>query len=96
MGDVGSLGLGAALGTLAVLTKNELLCILIMGVPLLEAVSVIIQRYYFKMTGKRVFLMSPIHHHFEKKNWSESQIVVRFWIISILLCLLALASLKLR
>lgn len=96
MGDVGSLGLGAALGTLAVLTKNELLCILIMGVPLLEAVSVIIQRYYFKLTGKRVFLMSPIHHHFEKKNWSESQIVVRFWIISILLCLLALASLKLR
>ena len=96
MGDVGSLGLGGALGAMAVFTRNELLCVLIMGIPFIEAVSVIIQRYTFKLTGKRVFLMSPIHHHFEKKSWSESQIVVRFWIISILLCLAALASLKLR
>ena len=96
MGDVGSLGLGGALGTVAVLTKNELLSAIILGIFVVEALSVIIQRYYYKATKKRVFLMAPIHHHFEKKNWSESQIVVRFWIISILLCLVALASLKLR
>jgi phospho-N-acetylmuramoyl-pentapeptide-transferase len=96
MGDVGSLGLGGALGTVAVLTKNELLSAIILGIFVVEAMSVIIQRYYYKATKKRVFLMAPIHHHFEKKNWSEAQIVVRFWIISILLCLVALASLKLR
>ena len=96
MGDVGSLGLGGALGTVAVLTKNELLSAIILGIFVVEALSVIIQRYYYKATKKRVFLMAPIHHHFEKKNWSEAQIVVRFWIISILLCLVALASLKLR
>lgn len=96
MGDVGSLGLGGALGAFAVLTKNELLSAIILGIPVLEAVSVIIQRYYFKATGKRVFLMAPIHHHFERLNWAESQIVVRFWILSIMLSLLALASLKLR
>lgn len=96
MGDVGSLGLGGALGTIAVLTRNELLSAIILGIPVLEAVSVVIQRYYFKMTGKRVFLMAPIHHHFERMGWKESQIVVRFWIISILLALVALASLKLR
>lgn len=96
MGDVGSLGLGGALGAFAVLTKNEILSAIILGIPVLEAVSVIIQRYYFKMTGKRVFLMAPIHHHFERLNWAESQIVVRFWILSIMLSLLALASLKLR
>jgi len=96
MGDVGSLGLGGALGTVAVLTKNELLSAIILGIFVVETLSVIIQRYVFKATGKRVFLMAPIHHHFEKKNWSESQVVVRFWIISILLCALALASLKLR
>ena len=96
MGDVGSLALGGALGTVAVLTKNELLSAVILGIFVVEALSVIIQRYYFKFTGKRVFLMAPIHHHFEKKNWSESQITVRFWILSILLCALALASLKLR
>ena len=97
MGDVGSLGLGGALGTVAVLTKNELLSAIILGIFVLEALSVLIQRYYYKATGgKRVFLMAPIHHHFEKKNWSEAQIVVRFWIVSILLCLVALASLKLR
>lgn len=96
MGDVGSLSLGGALGTVAVLTKNELLSAVILGIFVLEALSVIIQRYSFRWTGKRVFLMAPIHHHFEKKNWSESQITVRFWILSILLCVLALASLKLR
>ncbi len=96
MGDVGSLGLGGALGVVAVLTKNELLSGVILGIFVVEALSVIIQRYYFKATQKRVFLMAPIHHHFERKNWSESQIVVRFWIISIMLCLVALASLKLR
>ena len=96
MGDVGSLGLGGALGTVAVLTKNELLSGIILGIFVVEALSVLIQRYYFKATGKRVFLMAPIHHHFEKKHWSEPQIVVRFWIISILLCLIALGSLKLR
>lgn len=96
MGDVGSLGLGGALGVVAVLTKNELLSAIILGIFVVEALSVIIQRYYFKATKKRVFLMAPIHHHFERKNWSEAQIVVRFWIISVLLCLVALASLKLR
>jgi phospho-N-acetylmuramoyl-pentapeptide-transferase len=97
MGDVGSLGLGGALGTFAVLTKNEILSALILGIPVLEAVSVVIQRYYYKISGgKRIFLMAPIHHHFEKLDWAENQIVVRFWIISIMLSLLALASLKLR
>lgn len=96
MGDVGALGLGAALGTLAVLTKNEILCVLVMAVPVAETLSVIIQRYSLRLRGKRVFLMSPIHHHFERKDWGETKIVVRFWIIAFLFCLLALASLKLR
>ncbi|MCB9520496.1 MAG: phospho-N-acetylmuramoyl-pentapeptide-transferase [Myxococcales bacterium] len=96
MGDVGSLGLGGALGIVAIITKNELLSGLILGIFVVEAISVLVQRYVFKATGKRVFLMAPIHHHFERKKWSESQIVVRFWIISILLCLVALGSLKLR
>lgn len=96
MGDVGALGLGAALGMMCVLTKNELLCVIIMMIPVVETLSVIIQRYSYKVRGKRVFLMAPIHHHFEKKNWGETKIVVRFWIISFLFCLLALASLKLR
>lgn len=96
MGDVGSLSLGGALGTVTVLTKNELLGAIIMGIFVLEALSVIIQRYYYKATGKRVFLMAPLHHHYEKKGWQETQIVIRFWIISILLALVALASLKLR
>lgn len=96
MGDVGSLGLGAAMGVLAVLTKNELLCVLVMAIPVVETLSVIIQRYSYRVRKKRVFLMSPVHHHFEKKDWGETKIVVRFWIISFLFCLLALASLKLR
>jgi phospho-N-acetylmuramoyl-pentapeptide-transferase len=96
MGDVGSLALGGGLGMCAVFTKNELLSVLLGGVFVVEAVSVIIQVGYFKATGKRIFLMAPIHHHFEKKGWAEPKIIVRFWIISILLALLALSSLKLR
>ncbi len=96
MGDVGSLSLGGGLGMLAVLTKNELLSILIGGIFFVEAVSVITQVISFRVFGRRVFLMAPIHHHFEKKGWPEPRIIVRFWIISILLALFALASLKLR
>lgn len=96
MGDVGSLALGGALGTLAVLTKHELTGAIIFGIFLLEAISVITQTTSYKLTGKRVFKMAPIHHHFELKGWPEPKIIVRFWIISILLSLVALASLKLR
>jgi phospho-N-acetylmuramoyl-pentapeptide-transferase len=96
MGDVGSLALGGAIGTLAVLTKAELLLPLIGGIYVVEAGSVIIQVASFKMTGRRVFLMAPLHHHFEKKGWSEPKIIVRFWIVSFLLALLALTTLKLR
>ncbi len=96
MGDVGSLSLGGALGMLAVLTKNELLSLIICGLFVVEALSVIAQTTSFKLTGKRVFRMAPIHHHFEKLGWQEPKIVVRFWIISVMLALVALASLKVR
>jgi len=96
MGDVGSLALGGGLGMCAVFTKNELLSIVLGGVFFLEAVSVIVQVGSFKLTGKRVFLMAPIHHHYEKKGWAEPKIIVRFWIISVLLALVALSSLKVR
>jgi phospho-N-acetylmuramoyl-pentapeptide-transferase len=96
MGDVGSLALGGGLGMCAVFTKNELLSIVLGGIFFLEAVSVIVQVTSFKLTGKRVFLMAPIHHHYEKKGWAEPKIIVRFWIISVLLALVALSSLKLR
>ena len=96
MGDLGSLSLGGALGTLAVLSKNELLSIIICGLFLLEAISVITQTTSYKLTHKRVFRMAPIHHHFELKGWAEPKVIVRFWIISILLSLIALATLKLR
>lgn len=96
MGDVGALSLGGALGTLAVVTKHELLSTIIFGIFLLEAVSVITQTTSYKLTGKRVFRMAPIHHHFEMKGWPEPKIIVRFWIIAIVLNLVALASLKLR
>ena len=96
MGDVGSLSLGGGLGICAVVTKNELLSIVLGGIFFLEAVSVIVQVISFKTTGKRVFLMAPIHHHFEKKGWPEPKIIVRFWIVSVLLALLSLSSLKLR
>jgi phospho-N-acetylmuramoyl-pentapeptide-transferase len=96
MGDVGALALGAALGTLAIFTKNELLSVLLHGVFLVETLSVMVQVGSFKLTGKRVFKMAPIHHHFELKGWPEPRVIVRFWIISVMLALLALASLKLR
>jgi phospho-N-acetylmuramoyl-pentapeptide-transferase len=96
MGDVGSLALGGGLGMCAVFTKNELLSIVLGGIFFLETVSVIVQVTSFRLTGKRVFLMAPIHHHYEKKGWAEPKIIVRFWIISVLLALVALSSLKLR
>ncbi len=96
MGDVGSLALGGGLGMLSVFTKNELLSVLLGGVFVMETVSVITQVASFKLTGKRIFLMAPIHHHFEKKGWPEPRVIVRFWIVSILLALVALSSLKLR
>jgi len=96
MGDVGSLALGGGLGMLAVLTKTELLSVILGGIFLVEAVSVIVQVTSFRLFKKRVFLMAPIHHHFEKKGWPEPRIIVRFWIISVLLALVALSSLKLR
>lgn len=96
MGDVGSLALGGILGIIAVLTKHEILLALVGGIFVLETLSVIIQVVSFKTTGKRVFAMAPIHHHYEKKGWSEPKIIVRFWIISIILALVALSTLKLR
>lgn len=96
MGDVGALALGAALGTVAVVTKNELVLALVGGIFVLEAVSVITQRVSYKMTKKRVFRMAPIHHHFELSGWAEPQVTVRFWIISLVLAMLGLATLKLR
>jgi phospho-N-acetylmuramoyl-pentapeptide-transferase len=96
MGDVGSLALGGGLGTLAVLTKNEVASAILHGVFLAETVSVILQVMSYRTTGKRIFRMAPIHHHFELKGWAEPKIIVRFWILSIMLALVALASLKLR
>lgn len=96
MGDVGSLSLGGTLGMFAILTKHEILLALVGGIFVLEAASVVIQVVSFKTRGKRVFLMAPIHHHYEKKGWSEPKIIVRFWIISIILALVALSTLKLR
>jgi phospho-N-acetylmuramoyl-pentapeptide-transferase len=96
MGDVGSLAIGGALGMLAVLTKNEVASAILHGVFLVETVSVILQVSSYRWTGRRVFKMAPIHHHFELKGWAEPKIIVRFWIISIMLALVALASLKLR
>ncbi len=96
MGDVGSLPLGGALGALAVFTKHEILLAIIGGIFVLEAVSVITQVFSFKLTGKRVFRMAPIHHHFELKGWPEPKVIVRFWIISVVLALIGLLSLKLR
>ena len=96
MGDVGSLALGAALGIVAVMTKNEILLLIVGGVFVAEALSVIFQVFSFKFRGKRVFLMAPIHHHYELKGWPEPQIIVRFWIISVICALLGLSTLKLR
>ena len=96
MGDTGSLALGGLLGTVAVATKHEIVLAIVGGLFVLEAVSVIIQVASFKLTGKRIFLMAPIHHHFEKLGWKEPQIVIRFWIISVILALIGLSTLKLR
>ena len=96
MGDTGSLALGGALGAIAVATKHEIVLAIVGGLFVVETLSVIIQVLYFKRTGKRVFLMAPIHHHYEKRGWSEPQIVIRFWIISLILALVGLATLKLR
>jgi phospho-N-acetylmuramoyl-pentapeptide-transferase len=96
MGDTGSLALGGLIGTIAVATKHEMVLVIIGGLFVMEALSVIIQVGFFKMTGKRVFLMAPIHHHFEKLGWTESQVVVRFWIIAVILALVGLSTLKLR
>jgi phospho-N-acetylmuramoyl-pentapeptide-transferase len=96
MGDTGSLALGGGLGTIAVATKHEIVMAIVGGLFVLEAVSVIVQVASFRLTGKRVFRMAPIHHHFEHLGWTESQIVIRFWIIAIVLALIGLSSLKLR
>ncbi len=102
MGDVGSLSLGALLGTVAILTKQEFVLAIAGGIFVLETLSVMVQRYYYKYTkrkygkGRRIFRMAPLHHHFEKKGWEEPKITVRFWIISIILALVALSMLKIR
>ncbi|MFQ5735351.1 MAG: phospho-N-acetylmuramoyl-pentapeptide-transferase [Thermodesulfobacteriota bacterium] len=96
MGDVGSLSLGGALGTLAVITKNEVILLVVGGIFVVEALSVIFQVGSFKLTGKRVFAMAPIHHHYELKGWAEPKIIVRFWIIAIILALIAISTLKIR
>ncbi len=96
MGDTGSLALGGSLGSIAIMCKHEILLAVIGGLFVLETLSVIIQVMIFKITGKRVFLMAPLHHHFEKKGWAESTIVIRFWIITIVLALIGLATLRIR
>ncbi|MEE4166116.1 MAG: phospho-N-acetylmuramoyl-pentapeptide-transferase, partial [Desulfocapsaceae bacterium] len=97
MGDVGSLALGGGLGAVAIIIKQEILLAIVGGIFVMEALSVIMQVGYFKLTkGKRIFLMAPFHHHFEKKGWHETKVVVRFWIVSIILGFLAMATLKLR
>ena len=96
MGDTGSLALGGALGGIAVATKHEIVLAIVGGLFVVETVSVIVQVFWYKRTGRRVFLMAPLHHHFEKKGWAEPTIVIRFWIISIILALVGLATLKIR
>ena len=96
MGDTGSLSLGGSLAAVAIIVKHEIVLAIVGGLFVLETVSVIIQVISFKLTGKRVFMMAPIHHHFEKKGWAEATIVIRVWIIAIILALIGLATLKLR
>jgi phospho-N-acetylmuramoyl-pentapeptide-transferase len=96
MGDVGSLSLGGMLGAVALVTKNEVLLVIAGGLFVIEAVSVILQVVSFKTTGKRIFRMAPIHHHFELQGWAEPKVIVRFWIISIIFALMAVSTLKLR
>jgi len=96
MGDTGALALGGALGTVAILTKKEILLLILGGVFAAEALSVILQVGYFRMTGRRIFKMAPLHHHFELLGWHESKVVVRFWIMGIICALLTLSTLKIR
>ena len=96
MGDTGSLAMGGFLGAVSVMTKHEIVLAIVGGLFVLETVSVIVQVASFKLTGKRVFAMAPLHHHFEKKGWSEPTVVIRFWIIAVILALIGLAMLKLR
>tara|TARA_B100000427_G_scaffold309357_1_gene298324 strand:+ start:351 stop:1439 length:1089 start_codon:yes stop_codon:yes gene_type:complete len=96
MGDTGSLAMGSALGSLAIIVKHEIVLAIVGGMFVLETLSVIVQVISFKLTGKRIFQMAPLHHHFEKKGWAESTIVIRFWIITIVLALIGLATLKIR
>ncbi len=96
MGDTGSLAIGGFLGAVAVAVKQEFVLVIVGGLFVVEGASVIIQVIYFKLTGKRIFLMAPIHHHFEQKGWKEPQIVIRFWIIAFVLALTGLSTLKLR
>jgi phospho-N-acetylmuramoyl-pentapeptide-transferase len=96
MGDVGSLALGGAIGTLAILSKAELLLPFIGGLFVVEAGSVILQVASFRLTGRRIFRMAPLHHHFELMGWAENKVVIRFWILAVLMALLALTTLKLR
>ena len=96
MGDVGALALGSALGLVAVVCRQEIVLIIMGGVFVVETLSVIIQVASFKLTGKRVFRMAPLHHHYELKGWKENQVVVRFWIITMMLVLFGLSTLKLR
>jgi phospho-N-acetylmuramoyl-pentapeptide-transferase len=96
MGDTGSLALGGAIGMVAILIKQELVLCIVGGVFVIEAVSVILQVASFKLRGKRIFAMAPIHHHFQMKQWSETQVTIRFWILSIIFALLGVLTLKLR
>jgi phospho-N-acetylmuramoyl-pentapeptide-transferase len=96
MGDVGALAVGAALGAIAVIVRQELVLVLMGGVFVIETLSVMAQVASFKLTGKRIFRMAPIHHHFELKGWPEPRVIVRFWIISVVLVLVGLATLKVR
>ncbi|HEY3488455.1 MAG TPA: phospho-N-acetylmuramoyl-pentapeptide-transferase, partial [Gammaproteobacteria bacterium] len=96
MGDVGALALGAALGTIAVLVHQEIVLLIMGGVFVMETVSVILQVGSFKLTGRRIFHMAPLHHHFELKGWPEPRVIVRFWIITVILVLIGLATLKIR
>jgi len=96
MGDVGALAIGAALGVVAILVRQELVLVIMGGIFVIEAVSVILQVTSFKLTGQRIFRMAPIHHHFELKGWPEPRIIVRFWIITVILVLIGLSTLKIR
>ena len=102
MGDLGSLSIGAAMGTIAVIVRQEIVLLIMAGIFVIETISVMLQVSYFRYTkkkygkGRRIFLMAPLHHHFEKKGWKETQVVVRFWIITMMLVLIGLASLKIR